>query len=140
MKEAGGWGLSLSKTRPPAESATRGPVAPQQALFLPAMRRPGWRELLGRFAGAEHSLDAHVELAFDDLDHRVEGAFAQVELVAHDTSRLFGEMASRVRQPARRSDPMNPIEAISVYLSRWVSGMTSSTTTKIMAPAAKLKA
>ena len=36
--------------------------------------------------------------------------------------------------------PINPSVAISVYLSRWVSGITSSTTTKIIAPAAKAKA
>ena len=36
--------------------------------------------------------------------------------------------------------PINPSVATSAYLSSWVSGMTSSTTTKIMAPAAKANA
>ena len=35
---------------------------------------------------------------------------------------------------------INPRVATSVYLSSWVSGITSSTTTKIIAPAAKASA
>ena len=35
---------------------------------------------------------------------------------------------------------INPRVATSVYLSSWVSGITSSTTIKIIAPAAKAKA